>query len=763
MYSYDIFDTLITRKTANPFGIFSLIQEKLITNDSYSIPEHIKENFYDIRINAERLAREHNSSRLIEEVSLIEIYTALALAGGLNDRQIQLLYKLEIQTEKENIIGIEENIEKVRFLIDKGEQVVLISDMYLSERVIRDILVDIDLMFQEIPIYVSSELKKRKTSGNLYRKIKAELGIDYGNWMHIGDNLHQDIEIAYRLGIKVQHYNKNGLNDFELDLLNHYGNNHVLQLEIGAAVNAIRRNKLTTIASRIGCRYSGPILYNYAQWLLSECDRKDIKRLYFIARDGYLVKKIVDLIITHKKLDIKTHYIYGSRRAWRIPSLSRENYNLKQILHWSHIEQMKSIEEFADVLMITPEELKEFLPCLDSEENEPISSAAIVLLAQQLGTNKRFKEYILNRHKDKRKLLEDYIQQEVDYSDDRFAFVDISGGGLTQGCLKNIMQPFYKKPIRSFFFKIDRVNLVDNCIYDVYIPSFLENNIVLEMICRAPEGQTMGYMKKENSIIAIKENIQEKEIIKNDFFDYQLGIECFTKQMLTYQKKKRIKTNRVDMILKYINHIAISPEKEVLEFFATMPNSETGREKVVVEYAPKLSKKDIENIFLKRSNELLSDFYKGTNLNYSILRCDQEELKYIEQCKAEYNSARGLLARQDKIIKERLLWNKYGLAWWFPTEVLEKHVAIYGAGRYGQALYKKIKSERRSTVVVWVDKNYHQSQKEEGIKVTAPETLLDTSYDYIIIAVKDIKIKKEIKNELLDMGIQEEKVLWNEW
>jgi len=58
LYSFDVFDTIITRTTATPPGIFVLMECKLRTLSEYlEIHSHIRENFCQLRINAEKMAR----------------------------------------------------------------------------------------------------------------------------------------------------------------------------------------------------------------------------------------------------------------------------------------------------------------------------------------------------------------------------------------------------------------------------------------------------------------------------------------------------------------------------------------------------------------------------------------------------------------------------------------------------------------------------------------------------------------------------------
>lgn len=59
LYSFDVFDTIITRNTATPDGIFALMQYDLKYDSKYiHLDEYIKNNFYVLRGNAGRLVRE---------------------------------------------------------------------------------------------------------------------------------------------------------------------------------------------------------------------------------------------------------------------------------------------------------------------------------------------------------------------------------------------------------------------------------------------------------------------------------------------------------------------------------------------------------------------------------------------------------------------------------------------------------------------------------------------------------------------------------
>ena len=503
MYSFDIFDTLITRTTATPQGIFALMSDKLRRErESSGLDDYIIENFYELRMHSEEFARQVARHRQIEEVTLIDIYEAMATTGCLNQDQIAYLCRLEQETELANTVGVSANITRLKSILQEGERVVLISDMYLPQQTIRQMLCQADNVFQTIPLYVSSECGKRKTTGNLYRYVQEKEGIDTENWIHIGDNRYQDMEVSYKLGIRPELFPKRELTDFEQRVLNSGKGDSRLEIMIGTASREEMVSEKPE-AYVIGYRYVGPVLYCYAEWIVDQAMKKGIHRLYFIARDGYLIKKVVDIIVNRNKADIETHYIYGSRKAWRMASLSEEHYNLYQLVFWSHIMRIRTLEDLAAILHITLIELYAFLPGVFAEqkENADITCQELEYITRRLAVNERFRKYHLEKLKEEKYLACRYLAQEIDISDDDFAFVDVSGGGLTQGCLKELLIDSYQKPIRTFFFRMDRINLIEGSVTDVFMPCYLENSLTIEMICRAPHGQTAGYKIEQERIV----------------------------------------------------------------------------------------------------------------------------------------------------------------------------------------------------------------------------------------------------------------------
>ena len=85
-----------------------------------------------------------------------------------------------------------------------------------------------------------------------------------------------------------------------------------------------------------------------------------------------------------------------------------------------------------------------------------------------------------------------------------------------------------------------------------------------------------------------------------------------------------------------------------------------------------------------------------------------------------------------------------------------KKIVLYGAGKVGTDFYQQIKSSGLGNIVLWVDKN-ERIEKE----VYSIEKILDTQYDLILVAVAEKMLADIIKHNLIEMGILDSKIFWD--
>lgn len=105
----------------------------------------------------------------------------------------------------------------------------------------------------------------------------------------------------------------------------------------------------------------------------------------------------------------------------------------------------------------------------------------------------------------------------------------------------------------------------------------------------------------------------------------------------------------------------------------------------------------------------------------------------------------------------------YGLSvgYIFPYELVKagSKVVIYGAGVVGRCYYNCLKSGSYAEVAALVDKNW-SGMTDTAYEVCPPEHILEISYDVVIIAVEPEALYRNIRDELKELGVEDEKIIW---
>lgn len=752
MHSFDIFDTLITRTTAVPQGIFMLMEKKMCEMNQFD--SFLCANFYELRSGSERLARRYARSAGKEEITLDDIYKILSMTTKISEEQLDELKRLEVNLECEHVLGIQKNISLLKKIKEEGKKVVLISDMYLNEESIRCILCCVDSVFADIPIYVSSVYGETKRSGSLFWEVKKQEQANFTDWVHYGDDEVADIRSAQKLGIKAIHLVAKGLKEYE-----HPEKSIYHQLSIGSS-RYVRISGKGDCASEVGASLAGPILYPYVRWVLKESLRIGIDRLYFVARDGWILQQIADKIIEKENYQIRTAYVYGSRAAWRFPCYDGSKEDLREILYYSNLEEVSFWEDLAKLFQLTLGEIISFLPEKQDifKREKQISKSEADTVCKWLQENEAFRNYLAESQIKNRELVIRYLQQELDVSDDRFAFVELSGSGFTQQCLAKIMGNFYAGEVKNFFYCLSDIHGDDRCRIFQFYPNDQKRYFMLELLCRAPHGQVTGYKEEPGGISPVLEP-GEGEWIK------AYGIETYRDAVLAYVENMEnacarnglIETKKLDIVKEYIEVIAEQPPKRIAEYFGHMPFSCSGKNNAMIEFAPPVSKKQLRKIYFWNNGKNVRQVYQGDLIDYTLAASNEAE-EYKKKCEKYRKSGIGKWIIN--CIRFFHIFHSSEFNYYCPREFLKGNIIIYGAGKVGQEFVKQAQQKHAGCIhLLWVDSNYIQLQAA-GFDVKSPEEIKNYFFDRIIIAVHHAKARQEIWEKLRNMGIEAEKIYY---
>lgn len=108
--------------------------------------------------------------------------------------------------------------------------------------------------------------------------------------------------------------------------------------------------------------------------------------------------------------------------------------------------------------------------------------------------------------------------------------------------------------------------------------------------------------------------------------------------------------------------------------------------------------------------------------------------------------------------------NDFQLARYFyahPEELQGKRIVIYGAGAVGRDYYAQVSRYNQCEIVAWADA-HPEKYDYPFINLSGLESLGAVEFDVLIIAVKRKKMSEEIRKQLTDKGIENDKIFWSE-
>ena len=138
---------------------------------------------------------------------------------------------------------------------------------------------------------------------------------------------------------------------------------------------------------------------------------------------------------------------------------------------------------------------------------------------------------------------------------------------------------------------------------------------------------------------------------------------------------------------------------------------------------------------------------------------DDSNWKRLRQCIAD-NSLTEFLFQREKTYKETGLLTK--TVYLLPDELYVKlterdcKVVLFGAGMVGRSYFPQLQNMMKVTVVTWVDSGYDGL----GFPLQSPDVLKEILFDYIVIGIEHKRYLSEIKMNLKNIGVPEEKILW---
>lgn len=294
MVSFDVFDTLLVRPFAAPTDVFKYI-------------EHIyqKSGFAAKRIEAERLARKKKGNI---EVTLEDIYTEL--------KEYAECSELEMNCEEQFLQANQAIKDLFDYAVSSGKKTIIVSDMYLPSSFIDRVLKKNGYCGYD-RIFVSSEFGKTKHDGSLFDVVLWDYNISAMKVLHVGDNITSDYEQPRSRGIRAIHIQRS----LDMYLQHRHFRRQDCRSVQGSALTKVCADRFQkgydNYWHKFGFEFAGPLCWAFSKWIwdeIHEDKRSDRRATLFVARDGYLLKKICEKIAERiGEQNERMHYVFAPR------------------------------------------------------------------------------------------------------------------------------------------------------------------------------------------------------------------------------------------------------------------------------------------------------------------------------------------------------------------------------------------------------------------------------------------------------------------
>ena len=529
--SFDLFDTLIMRKTLEPIDIFDLVEYRLREKGM------VIKDFKKKRRTAELESEGKN---------IYHIYKILSQMLQLDEEETQVILNEELQCEKEYVLSRRDMAEVLEYAALQGKTVSIISDMYLTSEILADILhsVGIDRYHK---IYVSCEYEKGKGNGLFEEYLKD---VEGKKCLHIGDNRQSDIIAARKYGIDAYEiknaYDMLKFSNFRKILV--HTNSKCDRLFIGNIIAELFNSPFALCMSagivhmkklQIAARtFVVPAVVHYMQELYDLLKRQTYQGVLFGARDGYLFKRLYDSeifeVVQNKPESI---YFYTSRK----------------LAVKASVRSSEDIEEFLTYLGLKTNARSILIQMFNLEENS--------LDIEQFVSNNF--ETILEQAETARTHFLQYMEKNGINIWDKYLFCDLISSGTVHSALNKI-----------FHVELDGIYLyrvIGNVKRDLLVNSVFtgqewvvnqNNTNFLEKFLTSPEPTVID-MGEGGKPVFGNEDRDDNEI---GLLEYMQDIICReVEEYITLQKwDKKISKDLACTLLELVNNTIFEDEASVL-------------------------------------------------------------------------------------------------------------------------------------------------------------------------------------------------------
>ena len=345
---------------------------------------------------------------------------------------------------------------------------------------------------------------------------------------------------------------------------------------------------------KYGESVSGPIVYAFVEWILYEARRKGIRRLWFLARDGYLPYLIATKMCAHFRLDIDCRYLYCSRRSLRTASyhiVSDEELSSQLFVYGYHV----TVSSLLARLELDKDVENAIISGLDIPLDKPLSRDEFSRLCSKLSQDKGLFFMLRARSLERYRSAVAYFEDVGLLDENDVCIVDSGWTGSMQRSFRILLDSLgYRGKICGFYFGMYRTPLPCDGEYFTYCFSAREglfrraffNNNLFECMLSAPHPMTEKYAFINDVSRPCFRDVRDYNMHLMVLSQIDGALSCAENKILE-NTTKTLAENKKRKIFRSVIRASIMPARREAELFSRFLFSDDVTEKYMHSLADK--------------------------------------------------------------------------------------------------------------------------------------------------------------------------------
>ncbi len=673
---------------------------------------------------------------------------------NLEKKYIPMLIDMELSLEEKSIRSVPQMCNQIKKIRKIGEPIIFISDTYLPKWFLRKILIEKRIAEESDRIYTSSELRCNKKTGELFKCVKKKVNqVERSVWIHYGDNIDADKKGAKLAGLESVLFKESQLTKREECLASFDPKKRFLLSRVAGSSRLARlknsgKNDFDRIIRDTGTSVAGPILCGFVSWCIEKAEELNLSKLYFVSRDGEVLIKIANILLPWMNKNIELKYLYGSRRAWILPSIKEIG---EKELEWI-LES--SLDIPIDVLLSRVNlKVSDIMPFITKHGFAPSKRSLLKSRRQYL--RELFCDHdvvlkILKNANNSKKLTKRYLTQNGFLDGSQIGVVDVGWSGRCLSALREIVGNDYASDLYGLYFSLLRQagdrNEVNDSAFFFHTVCPEENAWIskcpyaIEIFFSGSHGSVVGYAESSDGIKP--KLLSEKNCLGLDWgvLLLQESIVSFAKELvhnISYSEWKKISNSTVLNAMNFFQN----PTKEEAEVFGKYPVEIEQSSKVIRPLCEVVKIRNFIKILLKFGGAKDDLWPQGTSTLtshfYNNIAIFVKKIKFTAFFNCNFLQFIIFFSHIKKFLPINF-----------------KKIIIFGASIGGKRAFKILSFFERP--IYFADNDVaKQGSRYCGLKVIHPKKLKNLNYDKIYIAST---YSLEIYSQLLKMGLDQKRL-----